>query len=63
MKPLAKNIGEVIYSLRYFNPSELKESRRETFDIFHDGKIILKGNINKPIFVEEPFWNVDTAVI
>ena len=20
-----------------------------------------KGNINKPIFVEEPFWNVDTA--
>ena len=20
-----------------------------------------KGNINNPIFVEEPFWNVDTA--
>ena len=20
-----------------------------------------KGNINKPIFVDEPFWNVDTA--
>ena len=20
-----------------------------------------KGNINSPIFVEEPFWNVDTA--
>lgn len=22
-----------------------------------------KGSINKPIFVEEPFWNVDTACL
>ncbi len=31
--------------------------------ICHENTVIIgrKGNINKPIFVEEPFWNVDTA--